>query len=159
MDLLQGEVIDRFSRGVRQVGQVCAEIGQQLSGDDKTDVLVDHCIERKMEMSLKGSKLVDEAGCMKRTPVLHTCFDKGLQGLQLLCICQLNGLLQNLPISGEKLHKLLLICASLQKKCRKFDFWCISHQSKQNNPTLTKKQQKKPPLPSFNDRQTAKSFN
>lgn len=29
----------------------------------------------------------------------HTCFDKGLQGFQLICICKLNSLVQNLSIS------------------------------------------------------------
>lgn len=43
LDLFQGEVIHRFSRGVREVGQVRAEVGQQLSRDDKADVLIDHC--------------------------------------------------------------------------------------------------------------------
>lgn len=49
LNLFQGEVIHCFSCGVRQVGQMCAEIREQLSRDDKTDIFINHC-KRKIEM-------------------------------------------------------------------------------------------------------------
>lgn len=46
LDLFQGEVIHRFSRGVGQVGKMRAEICEELSRDDETDVFIDHCEEK-----------------------------------------------------------------------------------------------------------------
>lgn len=43
LNLFQGEVVHCFRRGVRQAGQVCAEIGEQLSRDDETDIFINHC--------------------------------------------------------------------------------------------------------------------
>lgn len=43
LNLFQGEVVNGFSCGVRQVGQVCAEVSEQLSRDDEADVFIDHC--------------------------------------------------------------------------------------------------------------------
>ncbi len=49
LNLLQGEVIHCFSCGVGQVGQVCAEISEQLSRDDKADIFIDHYKKKKIE--------------------------------------------------------------------------------------------------------------
>lgn len=50
LDLLQREVIHCFGGGVGQVGQMRAEICEELPRDDQTDVFIDHC-EREARRS------------------------------------------------------------------------------------------------------------
>ena len=53
LDLFQGEVIHCFSCGVRQVGQMRAEICEQLSRDDETDIFIDHCKNKDGKITVR----------------------------------------------------------------------------------------------------------
>lgn len=98
LNLFQGEVIHSFSCGIREVGQMCAEICEQLSRDDETDIFIDHC-QRNIEIL---SHICLDPNLQNRDAdqdeARHTCFNKGLQGFQLICICKLNSFVQNLSI-------------------------------------------------------------
>lgn len=43
VDLLQCEVWHLFGQGVTQLGQVAAEVGQKLAGNDQAHILIYHC--------------------------------------------------------------------------------------------------------------------
>lgn len=104
LDLFQGEVIHCFCCGVRQVGQMCAEISEQLSWNDETDIFIDHCKNVKYNSKTCSWKMNQGrriSRYYRRIQAHHTCFYKGLQGFQLISICKLNGLFQNLSISAK----------------------------------------------------------
>lgn len=110
LNLFQGEMIHCFCCGIRKVWQVCTKICEKLPWDDKTYIFIDHCKKKtttKKYSMTSCSKPSWTCWKHKLRGTAHTCFHKGLQGFQLIHICKLNSLVQNLSISMKcytKIH-------------------------------------------------------
>lgn len=81
----------RFGRCVQKSVSSCLEM-TRLTFSLTTDQ------ERNNMVRYPVYILMYKVCCVKRIGGHHTCFNKGLQGFQLICICKLNGLVQNLSI-------------------------------------------------------------
>lgn len=116
----------RFGRCVQKSVSSCLEM-TRLTFSLTTDQ------ERNNMVRYPVYILMYKACCVERIGGQHTCFNKGLQGFELICICKLNGLVQNLSIPTKdftgQIHQFNWW---MDIKQAETEIWCVMYKHKMN---------------------------